>query len=133
MNSPITPRPIATDAANNPSRTVAWKVSICAAAISARRPVNSGWDRSTIPIPGTNRNPPAEPLPARPFFMLDFNTWSSFSELECVRTPSLPYRQPEEEDHPSQLPRPTGQPPSTYTTEQVVQLLSHCLLYTSDA
>src|SRR5215207_8182064 len=65
-----------------------------------------------MPIPGTSRNPgPTAPCtPADPATVVDFDMLVLLLELECVRTPSLPHRQTEGEDHPSQLPRPTGQP-----------------------
>ena len=92
-SSPITSRPIATDAASSPSRIVAANVSSCSLTFPASRSDSAGSARSTRPTSGSSRNDDG--------FVCDdsfFTGGPPFSTWLVVRTPSVPHGTTEAED-----------------------------------
>jgi hypothetical protein len=95
-SSPITSRPIATEAANRPWRIGVANASSWSLTFPASRPDRDGSSRSTSPISGSNRR-----LPAVVFVVC--NAWffiggPPFSTRFGVRTPSVPHGTIEAED-----------------------------------
>ena len=96
-NSLSTSRPIATDAANNPSRIRCANDTRCPAPISARRSPSVGSVMSTSPNPGTN----PKRADVSPFVCDDPTVGGPFLVDEELDTPSLPAAGPRAKDHPS--------------------------------
>jgi hypothetical protein len=95
INSPITSKPMPTDAAKRPSRLWAANASSCSLTFPARRSCSFGSDRSTKPIPDTRRRLPAPDLLVGDCFL---HWWSSVPNSVERDAPSVPHGTAEAED-----------------------------------